>query len=153
MSFAKTGLSKVKEHASAVTRAGDMFPKLVPSSAMPFITIELKYAATLLPGPVNDVSKHIQDTIRVNGVSLYSKQARDWGLSEEDRLKNLAPLMDRAFAINTQIGTIAAQATQKVIDNLNVLIEKFESDQLGPAIREKALAGIKQIEVGQKGII
>jgi len=153
VNFAKNGLTKVKGHADAVQRSGGMFDRLVPSSAMPYIAIQLKYGALLLPGPVKDVKDHIEKTIRHNGVSQFSKQAADWGLSEQDRAKNIVPLTDRIFALNTQIVNIAAQATQQVIDNLNTLIEKFGSDEeLGASIAEKASAAIHQIETRQTKI-
>jgi hypothetical protein len=85
------------------------------------------------------VDKHIQETIRT-AESTFSKQAATWGITAEDRLKNLAPVMNRAFSTNFQCKAIQKKAADRLQDSLELLAKKFNS--------REAEAGAAQLDRG-----
>jgi hypothetical protein len=82
---------------------------------------------------------HIQQTIRTDQSTLV-RQAVGWGITGPDRVKNLQPLVNRAFSTNFQVKAMQEKAADRLQDSLELLAKKFGSAE--------AAAGAQKLERG-----
>jgi len=132
VAFALSGLAKTKKNQAGVgSLAGiaakttaDKADKVADAAVTIFENLKREYGA---------VDKHIQETIRTTSSTVTVKK-KSYGITEADQTKTLAPLMNRAFALNYQ----AKAAFENSIDGLRDILEdmaaRFGSEKAKTAL-------------------
>lgn len=130
--FAKQGMAKAKKLQGDLKKIETIISKTVAGNARAVVPA-IEKLAEALETTYSGVDSRIQSTIRLPD-STFSKQAKDWGITTEDRTKSLGPMQDRAFALNYQMKEIVVASKDRLIDMLDDLAKRFACEEARVAL-------------------
>jgi hypothetical protein len=132
--FAKAGLAKLKKAGGQIGTLEQVLGRTVAETTPPLVKAVVK-VHDVLYDQYKAVDSHIQETIRTT-TSTFSAKATEWGITGDDRTKSLAPLMNRAFALNYQAKALYEASADRLIAVLEQLDSKFDSAEAKRALAE-----------------
>jgi hypothetical protein len=128
----KVRLDRVKAAYADIAKLEKILEQTVASNARALVPGVMKVYTTL-NGEFKTMEQNIQDKIRTSS-STYAVAATQAGISDEDRIKTLTPLMNRAFGLNIQGSDLYRTGKEKLADILQALVERFNNAEAKSAL-------------------
>lgn len=137
LAFAKAGTSKTKKLEGDVKKLVTIAERATAEVADKIAATAEKIHGAML-AEYKAVDTHIQQTIRTSSSTVTVKR-KNYGITEADQQKTLAPLMDRAFALNFQAKTACENSTDEMRDVLESLVAQFDNAAAKSALSKVAM--------------